>query len=259
MAIQTKENQKLTVIIPCFNAEQSIETCLQSVRWADELLVVDSFSTDHTLEIAGNYTDRIIQHEYANSANQKNWTIPQAKYSWILIVDSDEVVSPTLKDEIQALLKRGPDRDGYWIYRTNYLMGKRIMHSGWGRDKVLRLFQRDLGRYREKRVHAEIELKNAGTLQGRLDHDSIADISAWVSKINTYTSWKAEDKFERQARTPVLHLLFRPPIRFVKDYIFQLGFLDGWRGLLIAAMASYAELIMSAKLTQKTYAKRHRK
>ena len=249
----------MTVIIPCYNAEKTIEACLQSVDWADEILVVDSYSTDRTLEIAHRYTERIVQREYVNSANQKNWAIPQARHSWVLIVDSDEKVPRELKEEIQALLKRGPDQDGYWINRTNYLMGKQIMHSGWGRDKVLRLFHRDRGRYSEKRVHAEIELQNTGTLKGRLEHDSISSISAWVAKINTYSSWKAEDKFERQTRNPVLHLVFRPPIRFVKDYIFRLGFLDGWRGFLIAAMASYAELIMSAKLTRRTYAGRHQK
>lgn len=257
MNIQTRDNQKLTVIIPCYNAEQSIEKCLQSVSWADELLVVDSYSTDRTLEIAANFTDRIIQHEYENSAQQKNRAIPRARHDWVLIVDSDEQVSSALADEIQQLLRQGPKKEGYWIYRQNYLMGKRVKHSGWGRDRVLRLFRRDLGRYSNKRVHAEVELENTGILTGRIDHHSIANMTEWVSKINRYSSWKAEDKFQKKTRLPVLHLLFRPPLRFSKDFIMRLGFLDGWRGFLIAAMSAYAELIMSAKLIRLTYARRH--
>jgi glycosyltransferase involved in cell wall biosynthesis len=253
---RTRNSQKLTVITLCYNAEKTIEKCLQSIHWADELLVVDSYSTDRTLEIAANYTDRIIQHEYVNYARQNNWAIPQAKYGWVLIVDSDEQVSPALADAIQQLLQRGPDKEGYWIHRRNYLLGKPITHSGWGQDKVLRLFRRDLGRYSDKRVHAGIELEKTGSLPGHIDHHSISNMTEWVSKINRYSSWKAEDKFQKQTRLPVLHLLFRPPIRFLKDFIFRSGFLDGWRGFLIAAMSAYAELIMSAKLTRKTYTKR---
>ena len=257
MNLQTQNSQKLSVIIPCYNAEKSIEKCLQSVHWADELLVMDSYSTDRTLEIAGNYTDRIIQHEYENSAQQKNRAIPRAEYDWVLIIDSDEHVSSALADEIQDLLQRVPDKEGYWIYRRNYLMGKHVRHSGWGNDKVLRLFHRDLGRYSNKRVHAEVELENTGALTGRIDHHSISNMTEWVSKIDRYSSWKAEDKFQKKTRVPVLHLVFRPPFRFIKDYILRLGFLDGWRGFLIAAMSAYAEMLMAAKLTHRTYTKRH--
>ena len=250
MDCETNQPQKLTVIIPCFNEEKNIETCLQSALWADEIFVIDSFSTDRTLDIATKYTQRILQHEYVNSAAQKNWAIPQAKYDWVLILDSDERIPIALRDEIQELLANGPDKDGYWISRNNYLMGKRIRYSGWGRDSVLRLFRKSSGRYEEKRVHAEVELKNTGMLKNRIDHNSISSISSWVRKINRYSSWKARDKFERGLAFPVLHLLFRPPLRFLKDFVLRLGMLDGWRGFLIAAMASFGELVMIAKLIQ---------
>jgi len=252
----SKNCPKLTVIIPSFNEEQNIERCLKSVSWADEIMLVDSFSTDRTLEIAKKYTHRILQHEYRNSAAQKNWAIPQAGHEWILLVDCDEAVTKPLGDEIRSLLRRDSLKDGYWIFRNNFLMGKQVRYSGWGRDSVLRLFRKDLGRYDEKRVHAEIKMINTGTLEGRLEHNSISSIAAWVNKINRYSSWKAEDKHGKQVRAPVYHLLFRPPIRFIKDFIFRLGFLDGWRGFLIAAMSSYAELIMAAKLTWRTYQNR---
>jgi glycosyltransferase involved in cell wall biosynthesis len=253
MSNATENRQKLTVIIPSYNEEKNIEKCLNSVAWADEILVVDSFSTDRTLEIAKDYTHRILQHEYHNSAAQKNWTIPQAAHEWILLVDCDETVSKTLGDEIRTLLRREPAKDGYWIFRNNYLLGKRVNYSGWGHDSVLRLFRKDLARYDEKRVHAEIKIENTGTLEGRLEHDSVSSITVWVNKINRYSSWKADDKLEKQAPAPFLQLLFRPPLRFIKDFIFRLGFLDGWRGFLIASMSAFGELVMAAKLTWRRY------
>ncbi len=251
-----KGQDKLTVIVPSFNEENNIERCLKNVAWADEILVVDSFSNDRTLDIARRYADRILQHEYIDSAAQKNWIIPQAKYGWILIVDCDEVVTGKLRDEIRELIREDPDRDGYWIYRNNYVLGKRIKYSGWGDDRVLRLFRKNLGRYDQKRVHAEIHLKNTGVLKNRLEHYSISSMTSWVAKINRYSTWKAEDKFEKAIRMPVLHLLFRPPLRFIKEFILRFGILDGWRGFLIAAMSSYAELIMAAKLIQKMHEKK---
>lgn len=242
------EQQKLSVLIPCFNEEDNIDECLKSVLWADEIFVVDSNSTDKTLDIARRYTARIIQHEYINSAAQKNWAIPQASYEWILIVDCDERVTPELRDEIIALLSQGTQKDGFWIWRKNYLFNKEIKHSGWGRDTVLRLFRKDLGRYKEKRVHSEVELKNTGELHGTLVHYSVSSLSHWVNKINRYTSWKAQDKYDKGVMAPLLHMILRPPIVFFKDYILRLGILDGWRGFLIASMAAFAELIMSAKM-----------
>ena len=251
--MEDRSRRKLSAIIPCFNEESNIEECIRSVLWADEILVVDSFSTDKTLEIARKYTDRILQHEYINSAAQKNWTIPQASYDWVLIVDSDERVTPELCKEITALLARNPSKDGYWIRRKNFLFGKEIRHSGWGADSVLRLFRKDLGRYQEKRVHAEVELANTGMLGGYLEHISVSSLTDWVNKINRYSSWKARDKYERGTVAPVIHMILRPPVRFFKDYILRLGILDGWRGFLIAAISSFAELIMAAKIVQHKY------
>ncbi|MGD0211330.1 MAG: glycosyltransferase family 2 protein [Desulfomonilia bacterium] len=250
---------KLSVIIPCFNEERNIEACLRSVKWADEILVVDSFSTDNTLEISRTFTDRIVQHEYINSAVQKNWAIPQARYDWVLIVDCDELVTPELREEIASLLRQGPRKDGYWIRRKNYLFGKEIKHSGWGNDSVLRLFRRDLSRYQEKRVHAEVELKDTEMLQGYLEHNSVSSLSHWVNKINRYTSWKAQDKYDKGITAPVLHMILRPPATFLKDYVLRLGILDGWRGFLIASMSAFADLVMTAKLVQYSFEKERKR
>ena len=132
----------LSVIVPTFNEETTLRDCLESVRFADEILVVDSFSTDATVDIARGCGARILQHEYGYSARQKNWAIPQATHPWVLLVDSDERVTPGLKEEILALLGAGPKHDGYWILRANHFLGRRMRRCGWGTDKVIRLFRR---------------------------------------------------------------------------------------------------------------------
>ena len=247
------DRQKITVVIPSYNEELNIAACLESVKWADEILVVDAFSDDGTVEIASRYTDRILQHEYVNYAAQNSWAIPKALHGWVLVVDCDERVPAELRDEIQELLKSEPPKKGYWMYRDNYLFNKQIKYSGWGGDRVLRLFRRDVARYAEKRVHAAIQIEDPGALNARLTHYSVSDIRSWVNKINRYSSWKAADKCERGVTYPLLHLFFRPPLRFVKDFILRRGFMDGWRGFLIASMSAFAELVMSAKLIQGKY------
>ena len=141
--------QQLTVIIPCKDERKNIRPCIESAKLvADEVLVADSGSTDGTLDIIDEVGGcRVVKREYINSGNFKNWAIPQATYPWVLIVDSDERVTPELAAEINALLEKGPPRDGYQIYRANWFLGHRIRHGGWGSDKVLRFFRRDLGRY----------------------------------------------------------------------------------------------------------------
>jgi hypothetical protein len=168
-------------------------------------------------------------------------------------VDSDERVTPELCNEITTLLAQAPLKDGYWIRRKNFLFGKEIRHSGWGADSVLRLFRKDLGRYQEKRVHAEVELNNTEMLGGYLEHISVSSLTDWVNKINRYSSWKARDKYEQGTTAPILHMVLRPPVRFIKDYILRLGFLDGWRGFLISALSAFAELVMAAKVVQLSF------
>lgn len=252
------DRKKLSVIIPSFNEEKNIEECLKSVSWADEIFLVDSFSSDRTIEIARAYTDRIVQHEFINDSVQKNWAIPQASHDWILIVDCDERVPPELKNEILNLLRGGYLKDGYWIRRRNYLMGRHIRYSGWGKDSVLRLFKKEMGRYEEKSVHGEIMLQNTGILTSPFEHYTLSSMNEWVNKINQYSSYKSKDKFNAGMRFPVLHMILRPPVRFLKDLVFRKGILDGWRGFLIASMSAFAELVMSAKVVQLTYEEKKR-
>ena len=144
----------ISVIVPTGNRIDVIEDCLQSVRWADEVIVVDSFSTDGTLDVARQYADRVLQHEYGFSARQKNWAIPQASHEWVLIVDTDERVTAQLRDEIKETLRLPSPYVGYRIPRLNFLLGEPLHHTGYYPDYQVRLFRRDRGRYELRRVHA---------------------------------------------------------------------------------------------------------
>jgi glycosyltransferase involved in cell wall biosynthesis len=240
--------EKLTVIIPAFNEETNIAACMDSVAWADEVFVVDSFSTDKTPEIAAARGARLVQHEYVNSATQKNWAIPQATHSWVMIVDADERVTPELRDEILRELE-SPSADGYDIRRENYFMGKRVRFCGWQSDTCLRLFRRDKSRYQDRQVHADVIVDGAvGKLQGKLIHETFRSFDQYMKKFDRYTTWAAGDRAKRTQSVGFAHLGLRPAGRFLKQYVLKLGFLDGKTGLIICSLAAYSVFMKYAKL-----------
>ena len=174
---------KLTAIIPTGNEEHNIVEAIQSVSFADEVMVVDSFSTDKTVELAKPLANKIIQREYQNSASQKNWAIPQAKYEWILLLDADERITTELAEEIKDILSSQPIESGFWIYRQNYFMGKKVRFSGWQDDKVIRLFKRDECRYEDKHVHAEITTQGKiGFLKNKMLHNTLFNMQDYLLK-----------------------------------------------------------------------------
>lgn len=241
--------EKITAIIPTGNEEQNIEEVLESVSFADEIMVVDSFSKDKTVELARKYTDRILQHEYINSAAQKNWAIPQAKHEWILLVDADERVPEDLKKEIQNILKEGSEKVGFWVYRDNYYMGRHLKHGGWNRDKVIRLFRKSKCRYEEKNVHAEILADGeVGRLKNHLRHNTYKGFDEFVEKVNRYAWWQAKDYDKKIKKITLYHLFIKPGYRFFSHYIIRGGFRDGIPGLTVAFLAGYALFTRYIKL-----------
>ena len=234
---------KWTVLVPTHNESDVLERCLSSVGdLADELLVVDSFSTDGTLAIAERFGAKILQREYENSASQKNWAIPQASHPWIVLLDADEWLSPELHAEL-ARIKAGPTPvvAGFWIYRANHFLGQRVRYSGWQGDKVIRLFQRDQCRYQEKHVHAEIATKGPlGKLQGKLNHDTFKGIPAWEKKLRRYAAWQSRDYDRRTGAITPYHWWLKPGFRFFKHFILRGGILDGWVGYKVSAYAAWA-------------------
>ncbi len=164
---------KITAIIPTGNEEHNIVDAIKSLNFANEIMVVDSFSTDNTIALAKPLADTILQREYENSASQKNWAIPQAKYEWILLLDADERVTPELKIEVNNIINSHTEYSGFWIKRQNYFMGKKVRFSGWQGDKVIRLFKRDECKYENKHVHAEIiSSGKIGILKNKLTHNT---------------------------------------------------------------------------------------
>lgn len=246
--------EKITAIIPTLNEELHIKSAIESVLWCDEIIVVDSFSTDRTAEIAKSFPKvRFLQHEYEHSAAQKNWVIPQASHPWIFLLDADERPTAELVQEIKEILKSGTTISGYWIYRRNHFMGKRINYSGWQSDKVIRLFKRDECRYQNKHVHAEIESKGAiSTLKHKLIHYTYKDLGSYLKKADRYTTWGAKDRFQKFQKSGKViglpYLLFRPMGRFLRHYFWRLGILDGTHGFVVSALAAYNVFIRALKI-----------
>jgi len=253
----TQGRAKLSVLIPAGNEERHIAECIESVLFADEVVVVlDAASTDRTREIAERMADRVLVHEYINSAAQKNWAIPQMAHEWILVVDSDERVTPELRAEILRVLQNdGPD-DGYRIHRLNHFMGQPIRGCGWQRDDVLRLFRRDRGRYEEKHVHADIVFPDGkpasvGALSGKFLHYTFESFDQYLHKFFRYSEWAGEDRAKRTPNVGFRHLLGRPVWRFFRQYILYSGWRDGKAGFIICAMAAYSVFLKYARVWEK--------
>ncbi len=239
----------LSVVIPTFNVEGCIRDCLESVKWADEIFVVDSFSTDRTLEICREYTDRIVQHEYVNSAAQKNWAIPQASNKWVMIVDSDERVSEQLHASIEKTLENTNGYDGFYVKRESFFLGRLVEHGGWDKDYVLRLFNRERGRYQDREVHARIEVEGReGYLEGPLYHYTYESLDQYFEKFMRYTQWAAADLKADSRRASWVNLAVRPWMRFLKMYVMRRGFLDGKHGLVLSFLAAFSVFTKYARL-----------
>jgi len=232
---------KLTSIIPTGNEQHNIIEAIQSVRFSDEIMVVDSFSTDDTVKLARPIVDTILQREYEHSASQKNWAIPQAKYSWILLLDADERVTSELKNEVIRMINSNTEYSGFWIKRENYFMGKKVRFSGWQGDKVIRLFKRDECKYENKHVHAEIiSSGKIGILHNKLIHNTFISKEAYLNKLERYAKLQAKDYDKRVKYITPFHTLIKPIVRFLKHYFLQLGILDGYVGFVISSYQAQA-------------------
>jgi glycosyltransferase involved in cell wall biosynthesis len=233
--------EPLSVLVPTKNEEPNIRAVLESVRFAEEVVVVDSGSTDGTLAIARSIADRVLEHEYVNSAAQKNWAIPLLAHRWILIVDADERVTPALREEIERTLDDPARLDGYWIHRDNHFLGHPIHTAGWQRDKVLRLFDRTKGAYEPLHVHAEVVIRGrVGTLQNKLVHHTYRSLDQYFEKFGRYTRWSAEDLKTRGVRASPMRLLVRPWLRFLRMYVLEGGFREGRAGIVLCMLAAFS-------------------
>ena len=238
---RARTREPLSALVTTKNEEATIRACLESIRWADEVVVVDSGSTDGTLAIARSIADRVLEHEYESPAAQKNWALQELEHSWTLILDADERVTPELRREIEAVLADPSRRDGYWIGRANFFYGRPIRSAGWQRDKVLRLFDRRKGAYPPVQVHEEVELQGtADRLTARLLHEPYRDLDHYFEKWDRYARWSAQDLARRGVRATGPRLLFRPWLRFLRMYVLEGGFREGRRGLVLCGLAAFS-------------------
>jgi glycosyltransferase involved in cell wall biosynthesis len=239
----------ISILLPTYNNAATLSDTLQSVQWAGEILVIDSFSTDATLEICARFNCRVIQHEYINSARQKNWALPHCRHEWVLQIDSDETLATSLQEEISSCLRDVPQAvDAFRMPRKNHILGKWCRHGGLYPDYQVRLFRKDKGRWTAREVHASIVVPGeVRTLQGAILHQGMPTLARQIANLNRYTRYEADELLKQGRRFSAYRLLIHPWLIFAYRYFFQQGFRDGWRGFIFCAYTAFYSFLVWAK------------
>ncbi len=260
--IKVRMREKLSVIIITKNEEKNIKECLESVKWADEIILVDAFSEDKTIEIAKNYTNKIFQREWTGFAEQKQFSLKLASYEWILSLDADERVSHSLKQKLLYLLEHKEELeafDGYSIKRDNFFLGKKIKGCGWNKDFQLRLFKKSKAKVTERLVHEGFEVSGRTVkINEPIIHMSYRSIDEVIKKINYYSSLEALEKSTKN-KASILKVIFYPPVYFIQHFILRYGFIDGVHGFLVSFFHALTKMLVQIKiweLQHKTYEER---
>jgi glycosyltransferase involved in cell wall biosynthesis len=240
----------ISACVITFNEQENIRDCLESLKWADEIVVVDSGSTDRTLQIAKEFTDRVIYHQWEGMNAQREYTLSQAGNDWVLCLDADERVTPELRQEIERRLETEAGViDGYRLRRRTYYLGQWIRHGGWYPDWKLRLFRKSKARYVGEDPHDLPQVDGAvSDLEGHIDHYTYVDMSNHLRAIDSFSRTVAENRFREGKRFRLITLLVRPPWKWVEMYIVKLGFLDGLPGFIIAVFSAFYVFLRYAKL-----------
>ena len=240
----------VSVLLPTYNCAGTVRATLDSVKWADEILVVDSFSTDNTLEICREYGARVLQHEYINSAMQKNWAVGECKNEWVLQIDSDEVLEAGAQEEIlKAIVSASPRVEAFRLPRKNHVLGKWVRYGGIYPDWEMRLFRRDKGRWFDREVHSNVRVPGeTGTLEHHILHYGMPHLSKQLRNLDRYTRYEADELRKQKRRFRLTDLLFRPILTFFYRYLWLGGYRDGMRGFLVCAYLSVYVFFTRAKL-----------
>jgi len=242
---------KLSIAIVTCNEEPNIRRTLESVKWADEIVVVDSGSTDKTVEICREYTDKVIYQEWLGFSSQKNFAIDNTKGEWVLSLDADEPVEPELGEEIRRIVASPGAFDGYRIPRKTYFLDKQIRHGGWYPDYNLRLFRKGKGRFEKRAVHEAIKVDGrVGTTEHALLHYAYPDLVSYMTSINKYSSLAVNVLTEKgisRFKAGWVNIVLRPFSTFILKYFLRLGFLDGKPGLVLNLFHSYYVFAKYAK------------
>jgi (heptosyl)LPS beta-1,4-glucosyltransferase len=240
----------ITAMVPTFNCESTIGACLESLKWADRILVVDSFSTDRTLDICRRYTDRILQHEYVYSAAQKNWAMEEIETEWTLHLDSDEQVEPELGDEIRAALKEHPEADGFRVRIKNFVWGKWVRSCNLYPCAQVRIFRTARGRWSSREVHARLQgLENVIDLENHIIHADLVELSAELQQFaRQVVIWESNELLKKERRWHWWDVTLRPMAIFVLLYLQKRGYRDGFRGFYLSVYRAIYSFMTYARL-----------
>lgn len=240
---------KISVAIICYNEEDKIRDCLESVNWVDEIVVVDSGSTDNTIEVVKKYTDNILLKKWEGFSVQKEFAVSQTKNNWVLSLDADERVSQELKNEIISL--EPSDYSGFFIKRRNFFLNKHITSCGWNDDKQLRLFNKQYARMVHRSVHEGFVVEGSvKTLTGDLIHLTYDSIEIALKKINNYTSLQA-DEIDSFKKANIFSIILRSISQFLRFFISLKGYKDGFHGFLLAFFNSITSFLIYTKLWER--------
>lgn len=253
--MKSNEKQKISVLIITLNEEERIKTLLEDLDFADEIIVVDSFSTDQTATIATSYKNvKFIQNRFINYTLQRNFALDQAKNSWILFIDADERLTPALKSEIISTINDANAASAYLVYRIFMFKKRKLNFSGWQTDKIFRLFDKSKCRYNEERkVHEKLIVKGSiATLKNKIIHFSYSSYKDYKQKMYNYGILKADEKFKKGLKPYFLLQLAHPLYTFLYQFLIRLGFLDGFKGITICYLNAYSIFIRYKELRRLT-------
>jgi glycosyltransferase involved in cell wall biosynthesis len=238
---------EVSVVIAARDEAENIRACIESVRWAREILVVEDGSVDDTVSIAEAAGATVLRNSFVTIGAQRNFAIGRATTPWILVIDADERASEDLAEEVATAIQSSTV-DAYRISRRNFFLGGEIKHGGWQRDRPIRLF-RSTARYNERRVHEHVEVKGTvGELGSTLTHEPYVSLDKWFEKLRVYSRWWALDRYEKGKRCGIASVVFRPPARFLTMFLIRGGWMDGARGALLACMAATSVMAKYAQL-----------
>jgi glycosyltransferase involved in cell wall biosynthesis len=244
---------KISATVVCGNEEANIAACLESVRWCDELVVVDSLSSDRTAEIARGYTERVIQRPWAGYVAQKQFALEQAAGDWVLSLDADERCTPELRDSIRASLPEADARGlaGFEVRRHVFYLGRWIDHGGWYPDWKLRIVRRGRARWTGVDPHDRLEADGpVGRLHADLVHHTYRDFAEHLRTVDRFASVVADEWRKEGRRFSLLDAVLHPPAKFLECYVWKRGFLDGWPGFVIAATSAFYVFAKQVKLRE---------
>ncbi|NQT83332.1 glycosyltransferase family 2 protein [bacterium] len=251
MAKKSHNTRKLPIsgCVITYNEERNVGDCLESLSFCEDVVVVDSFSTDRTIEISRQYTSRIYERKYEGNISQKNFTLGKVKYDWVLSLDADERVSPALRDEIAEEFARGfDDLSGYVIKRHVFYLGKWINHCGWYPDYKLRLFNRKKGHFSGLEPHDTVITNGkVRKLKGEIHHFPCANLSEHLKTVDKYSTITAASLPNCSIPAAVPLLVVAPIVKFLEMYIIKGGLFDGVHGLIICAISAFSRFLRYAK------------